>query len=40
MPTEIPHAIADASAKIRNLQRQTFRQWTVGVAFVRINKFI
>jgi hypothetical protein len=29
MPAEIPRAIADATTKIGNLQRQTFRNWTV-----------
>jgi len=28
-PAEIPAAIADISTKVANLQRQTFREWTV-----------
>jgi len=28
-PAELPAAIADASGKIANLQKQKFRQWTM-----------
>ena len=33
IPAEIPRAIADATTKIGNLQRQTFRNWTVSTRF-------
>jgi F-type H+-transporting ATPase subunit g len=29
MPADIPRAISDATTKIANLQKQTFRNWTV-----------
>jgi len=35
-PAEIPSAIADASKKITNLQKQTFRDWTVGEATINM----
>ncbi|XP_023345757.1 ATP synthase subunit g, mitochondrial-like isoform X2 [Eurytemora carolleeae] len=33
-PGEIPRAIADASTKIANLQKQTFRNWTLKEAAI------
>eukprot|EP00088_Acartia_fossae_P012570 TRINITY_DN16480_c0_g1_i1.p2 TRINITY_DN16480_c0_g1~~TRINITY_DN16480_c0_g1_i1.p2 ORF type:complete len:106 (-),score=24.54 TRINITY_DN16480_c0_g1_i1:176-463(-) len=33
-PAEIPAAIGDASKKIANLQKQTFRNWTVKEAAI------
>ena len=34
IPAEIPRAIADATTKIGNLQRQTFRNWKVKEATI------
>jgi len=33
-PAEIPKAISDLSVKIANLQKQTFRDWTVKEATI------
>ena len=33
-PAEVPTAIADLSTKIANLQKQSFRGWTVSIVIV------